>query len=97
MTKREMRSFRRAARVAARRGVRRGDITRLEQGKLLLELRSDKKVKEMAAACAARAVKCGVLTEDQVANEDILWVNIGENIDWKKLAEFILTILPMFI
>lgn len=96
MSNKERRSFRRAARVAMRRAVREGTMTRLQRGRLFLKMRSDDVVEEMADVCLAQAIECKVMEASDVAG-DVNWVGIGENIDWEKLAEFIMTILPMFL
>ena len=95
MEKKERRAFRREARRVARRAVRQGTITRLQRGQFLLELRDDETADEMADACLAQAVKCGVVNPDAPAG--MRWPGFGENIDWPKLAEFIKSIIAMFI
>ena len=95
MEKKERREFRREARRVARRAVRQGTITRLQRGQFLLELRDDETADEMADVCLAQAVKCGVVNPDAPAG--MRWPGFGENIDWPKLAEFIKSIIAMFV
>ncbi len=98
MLDRERRSFRRAARRALKEGIRKGTVTRFERGKLLLAMNNDDTADEMMDVCLAQCVECKIIDGDMVEEHDGNWVGIGENIDWKKLADFIITvILPMFI
>jgi len=97
MNAKERRDFRRAARVAMRRAVREGTMTRLQRGRMFLKMRSNDVVEEMADVCLAQAIECKVLEASDAGGGDVNWVGIGENIDWEKLAEFIMTILPMFL
>ena len=97
MNRRELRRFRKAAGRVLDQACDKGDITNGERTTLTIRLLDDDQVERMAAACAAQAVECGLLTHERVAAGDIKWVGIGENIDWAKLAEFILKILPMFL
>lgn len=97
MKKKELRRFRKAAGRAARRARRQGIITKDEREKFLVLLLDSDEIESMAAVCAAQAVKCGLLTNEQVAAGNIKWVGFGENIDWEKLVEFILMIIPMFL
>ena len=97
MEKKERREFRRSARRAARRAVREGTMTRLDRGRLLLKMRSDDAVDEMADVCMAQALECKVLSEEQAVSGDVDWQAVGEGVNWPKLAEFLMKILPMFI
>jgi len=97
MDNKERREFRREARRVARQAVREGTITRLQRGQFLLELRDDEAIDEMADVCLAQAVKCGVIAPDAVNAGAVNWPGFGENIDWKKLAEFIKEIIAMFV
>jgi len=97
MTRSEMRSFRRAARNAGRQAVKDGTITRLQRGRFLLKLRDDEFAEELADTCLAQAVECKVLTETDAATGEVDWVGIGENIDWKKLGEWIKEVIQMFL
>ncbi len=95
---RERRGFRRAVRRAARRAVREGTITRLQRGQVLLNMQSDDVADEMADVCLAAAVECRLVSVAEVdASAEINWVKVGEGIDWEKLVEFIMKILPMFL
>jgi len=96
MMNKERREFRKAARTALRQAVRKDTIGRLQRGIILLKMRDDDVVDEMADMCLAQAVECGLVSESQVGG-NIGWVGLGENIDWEKLAEFILMIIPMFL
>jgi len=97
MSNKELRSFRRAARKAARRSVRNGDMTRRERGKFLLRLRDDDNVEEMADIATEQAVVCGVFNEVQAEAGEHDWVKVGEGIDWVKLSEFFMKILPLLL
>lgn len=97
MNKRELRRFRKAAGRAFNRAYRRDMISKAERRTLLVKLLDDEQVEDMAAVCAAQAVKSGVLSADKVKAGDIKWVGIGENIDWEQCFEFFLKILPMFL
>ena len=97
MTRRELRRFRKAAGRTFDRACDSGTITNGERTTLTIKLLDDDQVERMAAACTAQAVECGVLSNQMVAAGNIKWVGLGENIDWKKLAEFILKIIPMFL
>jgi len=96
MMNKERREFRKAARTALRQAVRKDTIGRLQRGIILLKMRDDDVVDEMADMCLAQAVECGLVSESQVGG-NIDWVGLGENIDWEKLVEFILMIIPMFL
>jgi len=97
MTRRELRRFRKAAGRTFDRACREGTITNGERTTLTIKLLDDDQVERMAAACTAQAVTCGLLSNEMVAAGNIKWVGLGENIDWAKLAEFILKIIPMFL
>jgi len=97
MSKRELRSFRKAARAAARRARREGQITRLERGKFLLKLLSADACEEMADMCVAQAVECKVLTAAQATEGGHDWVAVGEGMDWEKFLEFFMMILPLLL
>ncbi len=97
MKKKELRRFRKAAGRAVKRARRRGIITKSQREQILVLLLDKEEVEAMAAMCLAQAVKCGLLTAAQAAAGNIKWVGIGENIDWEKLFEFIMLILPMLL
>lgn len=96
MKKQERREFRRAARAALRKAAGNGLITRLQRGRLLLKMRDNATVDEMADVCLAQAVECALLSE-KAAGKRVKWAALGENIDWDKLTEFILKIISMFL
>ena len=64
--RRTRRRFRMAGRIAARRALVSGDIDFQKYGEILIALSDDKRLDEMIAACSAQAVKCGLVTEDEV-------------------------------
>ncbi len=99
MKKRELRSFRAAARRALRRGVRKGTITRTQRGALLVKLANDETAEEMADVALNQAVICGKITEAAANSGDAIeWGGFLDDVDWAKLVDFILTvILPMFL
>ena len=97
MKKRELRRFRKSAGRTMRKARRTGELTKADQKTILVRMLDDEQVELMAEACKAQAVKCGLMTAERAARGDIKWVGLFENIDWAKLAEFFLKILPMFL
>ena len=91
------RKFRRAGRRAARRALIKGDIKFLQYGEILIAMSSDDKFDEMIAACAAQAVKCGLVTRQEAVVGDLEWGGFLDDVDWKKLITTILPIIIMFI
>ncbi len=99
MKKRELRSFRAAARRALRRGVRKGKITRTQRGALLRKLADDETAEEMADVTLHQAVICGEITQAAADSGDAIeWGGFLDDVDWAKLVDFIVTvILPIFL
>ena len=99
MKKRELRSFRAAARRAVRRAVRKGKITRTQRGELLGMLANDDTAEEMADVTLAQAVACGKITRTAADSGDAIeWGGFLDDVDWAKLVDFIVTvILPIFL
>lgn len=96
MKKRERRQFRKAAKKAARQAVGDGTITRVQRGGFLRKLHDDDCCDEMADVCLDQAVRCGLIKPSAAAS-GVDWAGFGENIDWPKFAEFIKSIITMFI
>ncbi len=96
MRKKERRSFRRVTRIAARQAVKDGTITRLERGQVLLNLRSNDKTDEMADACLAQAVRCGIISPAAANAGGVDWQGIFQDVDWEKLAGFIKSMIAIF-
>jgi len=97
MTRTERQDFRRAARDVIGKARDEGKLTRLQRGRLLIVLLSNRKVDEAADACLAQAVSCGVLSNADVANREVSWPAVVGEIDIEKLMQFLMMILPMFI
>ncbi len=98
MTKDERKDFRRAARQTIRKARKGGRITRLQRGRLLIALLSDQNVDDAADLCVAKAVECGVITEQDIASgREISWTKVEADIDIEKIMQFLMLILPMFI
>ena len=96
--KRRKIGFKMAARGSSRRLLRQKKITRVQHGQLLMKLRDPEAVEELENMCRAQAVECGVMSLDEAnSSEPADWVGFGENIDWKKLSEFFMKILPLIL
>jgi len=57
----------------------------------------DETAEEMADVCLAQAVECKVFTQAQAAGDDVDWAGALKDIDWAKLAQFIMPFILMFI
>ncbi len=99
MKKRELRSFRAAARRALRRALRKGKITRTQRGTLLVKLADDDTAEEMADVALNQAVACGKITRAAADSGDAIeWGGFLDDVDWAKVINFIVTvILPIFL
>ena len=96
--KRRKIGFKLAARLSSRRLFHKGKITRVQHGQLLMKLRDPEAVEELENMCRAQAVECKVMSlEEANSGKEVDWVGFGENIDWKKLADFFMKILPLIL
>ena len=97
MTRTERKDFRRAARDVLSTARDEGKITRLQRGRLLIVLLSNKKVDEAADLCLAQAVVCGLVSSLDAEGREVAWTAVVGEIDIEKLMQFLMLILPMFI
>ncbi len=97
MNQRELRRFRKATGRTMRKARRKGELSKADQKTILVRMLDDEQVELMAETCKAQAIKCGIISTERAARGDIKWVGIFENIDFAKLMEFFMMILPMFL
>ena len=97
MTRSERQDFRKAARDVIGKARGEGKITRLQRGRLLFALLSNKNVDEAADLCLAQAVACGVMSSTDAESREVVWSAIVGEIDIEKIVQFLMMILPMFL